>query len=93
MTLDCCARHEQELDLGVAQVAQEAGHEPHVSLLLSHGHGWRMLSRASQVYAVARALDLCEAFRAAADRADLLRDRRARAPGLSRSAERANQLT
>jgi hypothetical protein len=63
----------------LTQVAHVPHEEPDIALLLANGRCRRMLSRACQVHAVVRTLNLDEALGTAADGADLFTEGRAAA--------------
>jgi hypothetical protein len=81
------ARDHEQLRLTLVEIA----HEPHgqrgVALPLSNLRRGRVLTGDGKICATARAVNLAEALGCAADRADLMAQRRARAPGFSPTAE------
>ena len=85
------AAHEKEqLRLALVQVAHGVDEHAHVALLPAHGRSWRVLPGRHKMDAVGRTLNLHEPLGAAADRADLLCERRTRPPRLCLAAERTN---
>ena len=80
-------RHRKELRLPVTEVANELEEQFDIELLLPGGGRGRMLARDREIAAVAGTLDLGQPLGAAADGADLLRERRTRAPRLSLAAQ------
>ena len=70
-----CVDEEKELRLALVEVAHRLHHEADVALLLAHDGGGGMLTRAGEVGAILRTVDLDVALRAAADSADLFTQR------------------
>jgi len=68
-------------------MAHELHEEREVVLLPAERGRWRMFARGGEVRAVGRALNLDEPFGAAADRTDLLAERRTCASRFSLAAE------
>src|SRR5579864_579672 len=81
------AHHQKNLRLPLVEVARELDEQTEVALLLTDQRRRRMLARSGKVRAVARTADLGQPLRPAADRADLMAERRARAPRFSLAAE------
>ena len=81
-------RHRKELRLSLTEVANELEEQFDIELLLPGGGRGRMLARDREIAAVAGTPDLGQPLGAAADGADLLVERGARAPRLSLAAQR-----
>ena len=85
---DARADCDEKLRLPAAQVLQHGDQRGKAELLLPQNSRRRMFSGAGEVAAVARALDLCQSLRAAADCADSFAEGRAPATSLPLAAKR-----
>lgn len=79
--------HEKNLRLPVVEVARELHEQGDVALLLPDQRRRWMLARGGEVRAIARTANLGQPLRSAADRANLMTERRAGAPRFPLAAE------